>query len=104
MNPDILGALILFICGTLLCEIPSIYRQMYIEKHIKEKHFVYANSKWMMTRKYCAFYGYDLDILQYDKRWEVRIEVVRKGYNINYFLKDKNLLVRREAEQALKGK
>jgi len=104
MNPDILLVLILFMCGSLLFEVPSIIRQMYIEKHIKEKHTYYSKSKWTMTRKYCAFYGYDLETLQYDKKWEVRIEVVRKGYNLNHFLNDKHVLVRKEAERMLQNK
>lgn len=104
MNLDILLPIILFMCGSLLFEIPSVLRQKYIENHIKENHVYYSKSKWTMNRKYCAFYGYDLETLQYDKKWEVRIEVVRKGYNLNYFLKDKNILVRKEAERILRSK
>jgi len=101
MNLDVLLVLISFMCGSLMFEIPSVLRQKYIEKHIAENHVSYSKSKWMMTRKYCAFYGYELETLQHDKRWEVRIEVVRKGYNLECFLKDKHVLVRREARRMI---
>lgn len=100
----VLLVIISFMLGYLLFEIPSILRQEYIEKHIKERHVRYSKSKWTMTRKYCAFYGYDLETLQYDKKWEVRIEVVRRGYNLNHFLNDKHVLVRKEAERMLQNK
>lgn len=104
MNSDILLGLILFMWGYLLYELFDYVRQGYIEKHIEEKHAFYSKSKWTMTRKYCAFYGYDLEILQHDKKWEVRIEVVRRGYNLEYFLQDENELVRKEAERLLRNK
>lgn len=99
---DVLGAIIAFYMGGLLIEIPSIIKQCYIEKHIAEKHEQYAYSKNAKTRAYCAFYGYHLDVLQNDKKWQVRIEVVRKGYNVKKFLDDKNTLVRNEAIRQLK--
>ena len=79
----------------------SLIKQKYIKKYITTKHTKFSNSKNGMTRKYCAYYGYDLDKLQYDKKWYVRIEVVRKGYNVNQFLDDKDKRVRNEAKKAL---
>ena len=63
-NADILLFLICFFVGQLICDIMSLIKQKYIEKNITTKHTKFSNSKNGMTRKYCAYYGYDLDKLQ----------------------------------------
>lgn len=95
---------IFFFIGELLFEIPSLIFQIYIEKTIIKKHLKYARSKIIFVRRYCAFYGYHLDLLQFDKNWKVRLEVVRKKYNLEKFILDKNKLVRNEAKNLINKK
>lgn len=101
---NVLLLIICYICVYLIIAIPDLLLQDYIEKNVKEKHINFSKSKWTRVRKYCAFYGYDLEKLQYDKKWDVRIEVVRKKYSLNKFLTDDNILVRKEAERIIRNK
>lgn len=79
--------------------------KFFIKGKIEKKHSKYARSQLAMVRSICAEFGYDLNILQNDSSAYVRIEVVKRGYNLRAIMeKEKEYSVRGEVTDYLNRK